>query len=278
MFLDSPRIEFLSYFLAIGIGFVLGLIGAGGTILSVPLFVYFIGINPVLATTYSMFTVAGTSWFSAWRYLKQGYVNLKVTATFIIPSFVGVVLSRKIILPAIPDEFFSIGQVMISRDKFIMILFAAVMLIAAYFMVRPQKLIQGEKGSEKQLSFKIVPFLFIGFFTGILTGLVGSGGGFIVVPALTLLAGASIRLAIGTSLLIIALNTTVGFATEFTQPGLNWGFMIIFTLMTIIGSFIGIKTSAKIQSQKLKGIFGWFVILMAILILAKEFVPGLATY
>jgi uncharacterized protein len=178
-------IVIIGFAAAILIGVSLGLIGGGGSILTVPVLVYILGIDPVLATAYSLFVVGSTSLVGAGTYMKKGLVNYKTALVFAIPSFIAVFLTRKFLVPALPDPLFSIGEAMITKNIGIMVFFALIMLAASYSMIRGKK---GESEEEEEVKFNLPMIALEGSVVGVITGIVGAGGGFLIIPALVLLA------------------------------------------------------------------------------------------
>lgn len=259
--------QILGYLGALIIGLVLGLIGGGGSILTVPILVYLIGLNPVTATAYSLFVVGSTSLFGAYKNYKNKMVDIKTAIIFAIPSFIAVYFTRRYLVPAIPDTLFSIGDFVITKNIFIMLFFAVIMLLAATSMIRTKK----EKNNDASKVQYNIPLIIIeGLVVGMLTGIVGAGGGFLIIPALVLLAKLPMKLAVGTSLLIISAKSLIGFLGDVQTLDIDWFFLLTFTAMSIIGIFIGIYISKYISDNKLKKGFGWFVVAMAIYIIYKE--------
>ena len=252
---------------AILIGVSLGLIGGGGSILTVPVLVYILGIDPVLATAYSLFVVGSTSLVGAGTYMKKGLVNYKTALVFAIPSFIAVFLTRKFLVPALPDPLFSIGEAMITKNIGIMVFFALIMLAASYSMIRGKK---GESEEEEEVKFNLPMIALEGSVVGVITGIVGAGGGFLIIPALVLLAKLPMKMAVGTSLLIIAAKSLIGFLGDLSSQTIDWQLLLIFTGLSIVGIFIGSALSKKINEKVLKTGFGWFVLLMGIYIITKE--------
>jgi len=323
---------------AVVIGFTLGLIGGGGSILTVPVLVYLLNINPVLATAYSLFVVGISSTVGAFSYMKKGLLSYKTAIIFAVPSFIAVFLTRKFLVPAIPEQLFSIGKLdittevlfililiismlgisLISLNKLflgnkkhirafllvtpaaimvflvrqflipsipedlivigdftltkgvgIMLFFALIMLLSSFSMIKGQK----EKTYEEEPKGIIYNYPMIvleGAVIGTITGLVGAGGGFLIIPALVLLAGLPMKMAIGTSLLIIAVKSLAGFLGDLSNQNIDWVFLLSFTGIAIIGIFIGTYTSRFIDSAKLKKVFGWFILVMSVYIILKE--------
>lgn len=255
---------------AIVIGIALGLIGGGGSILTVPIFVYLLGVDPVTATANSLFVVGATALVGGIRNVRLGNVHLKTALIFAIPSLTTVFLTRRFLVPALPDKLFQIGDFVVSKDFGIMVFFAIIMLIAAISMIRSGKKKQTSEGPGS-VSY-MFPLIFLeGIGVGLVTGIVGAGGGFLIIPALVLLAKLPMKIAVGTSLLIIAVKSLIGFAGDLGAGiEIDWPFLLGFTGLAIVGILIGIKLSAKIPGEKLKGGFGWFVLIMAIVIIIKE--------
>jgi uncharacterized membrane protein YfcA len=250
------------------IGIVLGLIGGGGSILTVPVFVYLLYINPVTATAYSLFVVGVSALVGALQNIKKGLVDFKTAVVFSIPAFMAVYITRKFIVPAIPDELFSAGDLLITKDIGIMVFFAIIMLVAAVSMIRSNG---RNEISHTAVKFNYPLILIEGFAVGMLTGIVGAGGGFLIIPALVLLAKLPMKKAVATSLLIIAIKSLIGFIGDIETMEIDWNFLLLFTGISVIGIFIGVGLSKYIKGEKLKKGFGWFVLLMAVYILFKEF-------
>lgn len=260
--------DIAGYFASIFIGLILGLIGGGGSILTVPVLVYLFSLDVVLATTYSLFVVGITSIVGSYSYFKNGLVNIKTVITFGIPSIVAVFLTRAFIIPAIPNEIFSVKEFIVTKNILLMLLFAVLMITASYSMIKKQKSVSNNIGQNKQFNY---PFLFLlGTLIGILTGLVGAGGGFLIIPLLISLMRLKIKEAIGTSLLIIAINSIFGFIISVSYIIVDWIFLFKILALAIIGVLVGSYISKKIDSKKLKPAFGWFVLVMGIYILIKE--------
>ncbi len=260
----------IAFILAALIGIMLGLVGGGGSILTVPVLVYAAKIDPVMATGYSLFIVGVTALVGSFDYAKRKLVSYKTAIFFSIPSFIAVYITRLYILPAIPESVFAVGGFEVTKGIFLMVLFALLMLAASYSMITSKCDVQWE--SEKtELKFNYPMILVEGAVVGILTGLVGAGGGFLIIPALVLLSKLPMKMAVGTSLVIIAVKSLIGFGGDL-QAGLqvDWSFLGIFSLITVGGIFAGGYFSKKIDACKLRKGFGVFVVVMAVFILVKE--------
>jgi uncharacterized membrane protein YfcA len=260
--------EIFGYFGALLIGVVLGLIGGGGSILTVPILVYLLAINPMTATAYSLFVVGTSSLFGAFQNFKKGLVDVKTALVFATPAFVAVYLTRRYLMPALPDTFFTLGDFIMTKNIAIMVFFAAIMLIAALAMIRDKK--KDKEGEAGPVSYNYPMIVLEGGVVGVLTGIVGAGGGFLIIPALVLFAKLPMKKAVATSLLIIAIKSLFGFIGDVQTIAIDWVFLGSFTVLSIGGIFLGIYLSKFIPGHKLKKSFGWFVLLMGVYIMYKE--------
>ena len=262
--------EVIGYFASALIGVSLGLIGGGGSILTVPVLVYLFGVDPVLATAYSLFIVGSTSLVGAFPKYKDGLVNVKTAIIFGIPAILAVYATRAWLVPMIPNPVFSVGDLVVSKAMLMMGLFAILMVFASYSMIRDKK--GGAKTPETTgpQKFNYPMILAEGAIVGVLTGLVGAGGGFLIIPALVLFSKLPMKQAVGTSLLIIAAKSLIGFTGDLSQYHMDWTLLGIVTALAIVGIFIGNRLSRSVDGDKLKKAFGWFVLVMGIYILIKE--------
>ena len=256
----------VAYFMALIVGITLGILGSGGSILTVPILVYVIGINPVSATAYSLFVVGVSALVGAQRFFKNGEINYKISLYFAIPSLFGVFVSRKWILPNLSESLNFFHFFSIQKDTFILVFFALVMLIAAFSMLYSWKL-NFRNNNDRENNFVLIAL--DGIVVGLVTGFVGAGGGFLIIPALLLLTNISMKEAVGTSLLIIAIKSILGFTTELNNA-IDWNILLTFTAFSIVGILIGYYFSKLLNSRVLKKSFGIFVLFMSIFILAKE--------
>lgn len=262
--------EIVGYVLAAIVGISLGLIGSGGSILTVPILVYVLAVNPVLATAYSLFIVGSTALVGGVQSAIQKKVDFKTVLIFGIPSIVAVYATRMWLVPLIPNELFSIGSLVVTKPIALMLLFAVVMIIASISMIKQGK---EENGVDENAPMKYnYPMILLeGSVVGLLTGLVGAGGGFLIIPALVILARMPMKLAVGTSLFIIAAKSLIGFVGDLQgSQVIDWKLLGSFTAFAAVGIFIGIWLSKKIPGDKLKKSFGWFVLVMGIYIIIKE--------
>ncbi len=259
-------IELIGYLSAIAIGFSLGLIGGGGSILTVPVLLYLFHLDERLATAYSLFIVGSTALVGGIQKNRQGQANIKMAVVFGIPAIIAVFLTRYIIIPAIPDEVFSISNYVVTRRILMMVLFAILMIVASVTMIKENKDFEIE--DDHHYNYPLI--ILEGLVVGILTGLVGAGGGFLIIPALVIFGKQPMKIAVGTSLLIIAVKSLIGFIGDILHYQIDWQLLLIFTSLSIVGIFLGNALSHKINGQKLKKAFGWFVLAMGIYILIKE--------
>jgi len=263
-------VEIIGYVGALIVGLVLGLIGGGGSILTVPILVYFLGFSPIVATGYSLFIVGSTALIGTLRNIKKNTIDFKTALIFAIPSILTVFLVRSIVIPNLPEVLFSVGGFSLTNSLFIMLLFAVIMLLAGWSMIK-SKVINSDDTIN---NFDNTHYFAIGtqaIGIGALAGLVGAGGGFLIVPALVLLVKLPIKKAISTSLFIIAIQSLIGFLGDINKTtSIDWTFLITFTVISIVGIFIGLALSKKISPKKLKRGFGYFTIVMAIYIMFKE--------
>jgi len=260
----------LGYFLALIVGVSLGLIGSGGSILTVPILVYLMGINPVVATAYSLFIVGITSLVGGLKSAKLGLVDFKKVIGFGIPSIIAVYLTRRYILPALPEVIWSTSSFILTKNMALMLLFAVIMILAAFSMIKKEK---DKKISTEQKTASYFWVILEGTIVGVVTGLVGAGGGFLIIPALVILAKTPMKIAVGTSLFIIALKSIIGFLGDLQiLSDINWTLLISFTILSLIGIFIGINLTKKMDGAKLKTGFGYFVLIMAVYILYMELI------
>lgn len=262
------NMEIAGYIASIFIGIALGLIGGGGSILTVPMLVYLFRIDAVLATAYSLFIVGATSVVGSFSYFIKGLVNVKTAVIFGIPSIVAVYFTRAYIVPAIPHEILAVGEFVITKNILLMLLFAVLMIVASYSMIKKTKHHQEKVAKKQQFNYPLI--LIEGIVVGILTGLVGAGGGFLIIPALVILSKLPMKEAVGTSLVIIAAKSLIGFLGENSETPMDYLFLAKVTAFAIFGIFIGMALSKKIDGAKLKPIFGWFVLIMGIYIIIKE--------
>lgn len=257
--------EIAGYIASLFIGVSLGLIGGGGSILTVPVLVYLFGISPTLAISYSLFIVGATSLVGAFNNYRKKFVNLKTVLLFGSASITTVFIARKFIIPSLPDVFFRIGTFEVHHALFVMVVFALLMVAASVSMIR-NKTVQAEAAAKSSPLMLVI----YGILIGVVTGFLGAGGGFLLIPALVILMKLPMKEAIGTSLLIIALNSLIGFMGDIGRHPINWTFISLVAAIAIAGIFVGGYFNQRVNANKLKKAFGWFVLVMGIYILVKE--------
>ena len=274
--------DILAYVLAVIIGISLGLIGGGGSILTVPVLVYLLHIDPLMATTYSLFIVGITSLIGGARAYTKKLIDFRAVALFGIPSILSIFVARHFVLPAIPDYLFDLGNITITKNVMLMVLFALLMFAAAISMIRNELGLPNAENSRQPKYSNYLhavnrhePGLVLvlpGLFIGLLTGLLGAGGGFLIIPTLVLIIRMPMKIAVGTSLLIVAINSLFGFVFSIgiSPQSFNWSLMLIFSLLAVTGIVIGSKLSDRISGETLKKAFGWFILIMGIYILIRE--------
>lgn len=256
------------------IGLILGLIGGGGSILGVPVLVYIMCYSADVATGYSLFIVGLTSLIGALAYLRKGEISAEAILQFAIASLTTVFCVRKFVMPAIPQDI-HLGSIEISKHVLIMVLFAILILCSSYSMIKKRKRnrVNEIKWDEFAKSPMGVPFvILLGITVGFITGFVGAGGGFIIVPVLIFFLRLSFKKAVGTSLCIIALNSLIGFTGNIGHQTIDWLFLLTISAICALGILIGSRLSNKVSSQKLRPAFGWFTLVVGIFVLVKELI------
>ncbi len=263
-------LEIFGYIGALFIGMIMGMTGSGGSILSIPILAYLFQYDEKTATAYSLFIVGITALFGAAQSVYKKLVNLKSVWVFGIPAVTGVLLVRRIVMPVLPDVLFHINGFGLTRRMFIFGLFSCLMILAAYSMLHKSKISLAEIENRR---FEFHPLMVTeGFFLGVFMGLLGAGGGFLIVPALMMIAKLPIKEAIGTSMVIVCLNCLIGFFLgDFFYLEVDWGFLLKFVGISLVGLLIGTLLTNFVNSERLKILFGYFIILMAILIFLMEF-------
>lgn len=256
----------IGYVASAFIGISLGLIGGGGSILTVPILVYLFGIDTTLATSYSLFIVGSTALVGAIRHRRLGNLHMQTALAFALPSIVSSILVRRLILPIIPEELAVFGGFALTKDSLLLLLLAALMVWTSYSMIKGKAPLRTDDvPSRTRLAL-------MGLAVGVVTGLLGAGGGFLIIPALIFFAKLPMKQSVGTSLFIIFLNAVITFATDL-QSGvqLNWLLLSTISAIAFAGMIVGTQLSKKIHGNRLKPAFGWLVLFMGIYIIIKEF-------
>jgi uncharacterized membrane protein YfcA len=268
---ETWRMEFIGFICAALVGISLGILGSGGSILTLPIMVYLMHINPVDATGLSLFIVGVTSATGGITYVQKKLVDIRTAVIFAIPSIISVFITRKFLVGLIPDPVFRGTSFLLTKDLMILLSFAILMIFVGYNMITSADKKEPDIKECKEYNY---PWLVaIGLVSGILTGLLGVGGGFIIIPALVLFAKIPVRMSVGTSLLIIAFNSFAGFIEEVMARHalINYRFLFLFALCSVAGIYIGFRISMHLKPAELKKIFGWFIILMGTCMFVKEF-------
>lgn len=261
--------EIFGYIASIFMGLSLGMIGGGGSILTVPILVYLFAVPPLLATAYSLFIVGLTALVGGASYLRKGEVDIRTGFVFAVPSFIGVYLTRAFIIPRLPDPVFSLGTVAISKPLLIMLVFAVLMVLASISMIRTKK--SPTKPKDLTLMQRTLLISAEGLIVGTITGFVGAGGGFLIIPALVVLVGMPMKIAVGTSLFIIAAKSLIGFIGDVQhQSNIDWALLFSIAGIAIAGLFIGMTFTKKVSEKALKKGFGYFVLIMGAFILFDQ--------
>ncbi len=257
--------EILGYVFSICIGVILGLLGGGGSILSIPILVYFFHLDAVLASAYSLFIVGVTSFVGAIPKYREHLVSIKAALAFGVPSIISTFATRKWIIPAIPEVIFQFQSLILTKRFLVLGTFALLMIIASLSMILTRK----EKKTLAAGSRSVLTIV-EGSLIGFLTGLVGAGGGFLIIPALVFLTSLPFKRAVGTSLFVIAINSLIGFLGDVLNYSMDWPFLLSITALAIVGIFIGNRLTHKVSGINLRRSFGWFVLVIGIGILLKE--------
>lgn len=273
LILSSTALHGLGYVLSIGVGIALGMLGGGGSILATPVLIYLFALPPADAMGYSLAVAGAGALAGALRYQRQGLVDLPRGLAFALPSVAAVYVARAYLTPAIPEEWWIAG-IVLSRRTLLLGAFILVMVLAAFAMLGPRweprerrlchALCYGALGAE-------------GLVVGAFTGMVGAGGGFLIVPLLTRLARLEVRRAVGTSLLIIALSSLLGFSGEVQRRDhIDWLFLSILIACTVTGIFIGVRLAGRVPADALRRGFGYFTLLIAAIMTGAEIWRNLA--
>jgi len=261
-------IEIFGYISALIIGISLGLIGGGGSILAVPVLAYLFSVNEKVATAYSLFIIGSSALVGGLKQHFKGLVDWRTATVFGIPAIVGVSIVRHYVVPAVPDILFNIGDFEFTRRMGMFGFFALLMIPAAFSMLKERE----EKETTGAVVYNYLFIIIEGLIVGAITGMIGAGGGFLIIPALVILANVEMKIAVATSLIIIAFKSLMGFflGDVFTME-IDWQFLAIFTSISLVGIFIGSYLGNFIDGKKLKKGFGYFIFVMALFIFYMEF-------
>ena len=253
---------------ALLVGITLGLIGSGGSILSLPIFVYLFGLNPIIASAYSLFTVGITSLIGSLKNIKLKLIDINTVLYFSLSAAISVYITRKYLINLIPEEIITVGNLLITKEKFLMLFFALLIYFAGIAMIK--KRVDKSQNQRRKSKYDKVLILIEGAVVGVVTGLVGAGGGFIIIPVLVLFSKLNMKNAIATSLVIISIKSLIGFIGDIENHNIDYEFLITFSLISILGIYIGQALGLKIDGRKLKKGFGYFILIIGICIVIKE--------
>lgn len=261
--------EILGYIASVFIGITLGLLGGGGSILTIPILVYLFHLDAVTATAYSLFIVGATSLVGIAPKHRKGLINFRTGLIFGTPSLLAIFATRRWIVPAIPEILVSLHSFVLTKRMFLLGLFAVLMIVTSFSMIGSKKEI-----SSEEKGIKLYLIVAQGVLIGLLTGLVGAGGGFLIIPALVFLTGLPMKVAAGTSLFIIGFNSLFGFVGDVINLEIQWDFLFVITALAVAGIFVGNWLTTKIKSLHLRKSFGWFTMVMGCWILFQELFRG----
>ncbi len=254
---------YLGFIFSIFIGIILGLIGGGGAILTVPLVSHFFKVTTIEATTYSLIVVIFSSLVGVWQRRGQGLLDLKDAVLFLIPSMLTAFYLRSFVVHELP-EVFKVYNHTVNTDGFMKLLLSFVMLLVALSMLRPMKIRPNKRGTTP-----IVRIILLGLFTGTLSGILGAGGGFIIVPILMTL-GYDMRKAVANSMFIIVIQSSLSimgdFAANYDKIHVNWSLAAALTLLTMLGVIIGTYYQYKITGKILRRIFSCILLSVALFV------------
>jgi uncharacterized membrane protein YfcA len=240
--------------------------GGGGSILTVPLLVYFFHVDPLLAASYSLIIVGFTSLIGITPYVKDRNVDYKSVVSFGIPSIIAVFLTKYFLVPLIPSSVGITTSISISRDFILLLFFSVILILAAFSMIRKKN------NDQIDYEFSSPKLVLQGTLTGFITGVIGIGGGFLIIPVLVKICKIPMKKAVGTSLLIIVFNALIGLLAVNDYSNFNFELIISILFFALMGMIVGVRIARKLDGNKLKVIFGWFVLAMGILILGTELI------
>jgi hypothetical protein len=249
------------------VGLILGLIGGGGSLMAIPILLYLFSFDIVTATAYSLFIVGVTSLIGTIQRYREALVDLRVGLIFGLPSIIAKFMARKYILASIPEVIFRTESFAFSKRLFILSLFTVLVILAASAMILNRSRTEGNRYAGRGSSLWLAS---LGAAIGLVTGISGLGGGFIIVPTLLFFADIPIKKAIGTSLFLISVSCLIGFTGDLSHLHVSWPFLSGITGIAVLGIFTGNLLSSRLSSLQLKKTFGWFVMIMGIAILIKE--------
>lgn len=255
------------YLGAILIGIILGLSGGGGALIATPVLVYLFHIEPFVATGYSLFLVAISASIGAVQNIRKQTVDYNAALFYGIPSVITVYLIRRFVIPNLPSTIISTQYFSVSKNHLLLFILAVVMFGAAYKMITDDSQPVADEKREPNRLMLVLYAVLIGSFLG----LVGAGGGFLIVPVLVYLGNVPLKKAVGTSLVLVSINSIIGFTGDLhSNTNMDWKFLFTFAAFSVGGVLIGTYLSNFVEPQKLRKYFGWFILIVAIYIVARE--------
>lgn len=257
--------ELVGYLALIGLGFILSVIGGGGSLLSVPILVYLFSIDIVTASSYSLFIVGTSSLLGALQKFRKEGADFLVAMVFGCSSAIGIFITRKWIVPIIPEVVWVENDILITKRALLLGIFSSIVIASSLVILRRHPWTSAESG-KRRLDF-LLP---VSLLSGIIAGLVGVGGGVIILPALITFARLPIKIAVGTTLLVISFNSLLGFITDVTIGNIDWIFLLLITFLASLGMFVGNRYHEKIPVKYLRLSFGWFMLVVAMWIILTE--------
>lgn len=265
----EPQLALLTGFISFLMGITLGVFGAGGSILTVPILVYLLHYPPTEATHYSLLVVGIVSAVGVTRQWSKSSFRLGHAAVFAFPAMIAMYLVKKVVLPSIPERIEIGALITFTNNQLVMAAFAVVMMLAAVSMILGKgSSVDGENETGQK---KKVLLALTGLAVGAVSGFVGAGGGFLIVPALIFFGGFPIKEASQASLFVIAVNSLWGFAVG-TAAWATIPYQTLFGIiaLAIVGMMIGLRLQARLPAERLKPAFGYFVLLMGTYILLSS--------
>tara|TARA_B100001113_G_scaffold330706_1_gene306512 strand:- start:269 stop:1042 length:774 start_codon:yes stop_codon:yes gene_type:complete len=256
-------LDLLGYILFVFAGLFFGLFGSGGSIIIIPILIYIFKVSIYEATTYSLLLVFLISLIGTIKHMKKQNLKIQGILIFIIPTIIFTVISRVFLFPAIPDYIEIFNS---TKESLLMMLFSGVILLSSLSLLRSKPIVT-------KSNFQVI-LLSIGVLVGLLTGLLGIGGGFIILPALVLFTGMNMRQAASSTLFIIMLNTFMAIIVEFTvfQFQFHIGFVLLLLLSALIGTFIGVYLLDKLDQNIIKKLFSIALLFLSLVIFLVELI------
>ena len=262
--------EIVGYALLVGVGLLLGVMGGGGSILSVPILVYLFSLDIVAASSYSLFIVGTTSAVGTALKRQDRFVDIPATIELGIPSLLAAFCTRKWIVCTLPDILFMFDTTPITKRAFLLTIFATVLVLSSVMVIHGTNIGNHESFARRNR----LALILAGFCVGLLCGLAGAGGGFLILPALMLFGRLPFNLAVGSALPIIATNSLAGFLGSASSHPVNWYFLASISILAVVGIFIGNHIASRFSPYVLKRIFGWLSLILGVWILLKEWMQG----